>query len=179
MVTIENRPDEFEQLWSIYCEAFALDERRTREDVEQLCKSGKLSFSAVVKEGVSIGVTGFRTVGELVYLEYLAVRADQRGTGVGSEFLTAFRERFQGRTIVLEVEVPESDIQFRRIGFYERNGFVLNRGIFTQPPLQKGQNPVALHLMTSPKGCSDTQWENIAGTLLDEVYDRSVVLLLK
>lgn len=71
-----------------------------------------------------------------VILDYYAVSSSMRGTGVGSSFISRFKEYFQPMGIdylLLEVESVESsknqeetDIRERRIHFYEKNGCVLS-----------------------------------------------------
>ena len=53
------------------------------------------------------------------YLEHLAVAPEARNGGLGGRFLDGLTE---DRPCVLEVELPETDLARRRIGFYKRNG---------------------------------------------------------
>ena len=50
------------------------------------------------------------------------------------------------------MEPPETELTRRRIGFYERNGFVLNDYDYVQPSLGEGKDPVPLRIMTWPRG---------------------------
>ena len=51
--------------------------------------------------------------------------------------------------ICLEVELPETEMAARRIGFYERNGFYYNDYFYMQPPIAEGRNAIPLRLMTT------------------------------
>ena len=52
-------------------------------------------------------------------------------------------------SVLLEVEMPETDFARRRIGFYERNGFrVRDEFKYIQPPYSPGQPSLELLLMT-------------------------------
>lgn len=67
---------------------------------------------------------------ECALLLYFAIFPEMRGNGCGSGFLKIICERYNGRSIVLEVEDPaaanteEKRLQTeRRVRFYERAGF--------------------------------------------------------
>ena len=57
-----------------------------------------------------------------VYIEHFAVSPAARNSGIGSALLQQVTAPMQ-KPVCLEVELPESDITRRRIGFYRRNGF--------------------------------------------------------
>ena len=75
--------------------------------------------------------------------------------------------------ICLEVEFPDNEISRRRIGFYERNGFVLNNYPYIQPPISEGRNPVPLKIMTTDKGITEEQFNKIRALLYKYVYNVS------
>lgn len=80
---------------------------------------------------VAMAVTGI--VGQAgeqkLIIDYLAVRAEMRGTGVGTRFLEQIRQwaalehHIQG--IIIEAESGTSESHKERIHFWERNGFIL------------------------------------------------------
>ena len=60
----------------------------------------------------------------------------------------------------------------RRIAFYERNGFFLNKYDYIQPPMSKGKNPVPLLVMTSGGKVSAKRFDEIKKCLYREVYKK-------
>lgn len=58
-----------------------------------------------------------------LFVDYLLVNPNSRGGGIGGQVLDRLKRK--GKTIILEVEPPESEDgdTTRRIRFYERNGF--------------------------------------------------------
>ena len=76
----------------------------------------------------------------------------------------------QKRPYCLEVELPETDMARRRIGFYMRNGFFLNEYDYIQPPISKGRLPVPLRIMTSGGRITQADFEKIRTVLYKEVY---------
>jgi len=99
---------------------------------------------------------------ECIYVEHLAVDASVRRQGYGGRMLQALKE--EGRPIVLEVELLETDIARRRIAFYERNGFRLwTSRNYQQPPYRQGDSPIAMRLMA---------WGNLPESRFEEVVRR-------
>ena len=93
---------------------------------------------------------GFLAVWEFesfTYIEHFAVDPVLRNSGTGSAMLQELVRKYQ-KQICLEVELPEDELTRRRIGFYERNGFVFNEYPYIQPPISKGKSPVPLRIMT-------------------------------
>ena len=50
--------------------------------------------------------------------------------------------------VVLEVEMPTEEMSKRRIGFYERLGYVLDDHVYFQPPYRQGEPLLEMRLMT-------------------------------
>ena len=50
--------------------------------------------------------------------------------------------------VVLEVEIPVEEMSKRRIGFYERLGYVLDNHVYYQPPYRLGEEFLEMRLMT-------------------------------
>lgn len=86
---------------------------------------------------------------DMRYVEHIAVMPSLRGHGLGREVLNLFL-RESDIPVFLEVEIPDKDIKHRRIKFYERLGFVLNKHAYFQPSYHVGGEPVPLLIMTYP-----------------------------
>lgn len=73
--------------------------------------------------------------GSTLLLDYLAVLADKRSSGIGSKIITEVQKMAQneGKHLILEVENPDyeapganRDYMVKRIGFYEKNNIHLS-----------------------------------------------------
>ena len=99
---------------------------------------------------------------KFVYLEYFAVDASLRGRGAGQRILEELRDSFPHK-VILEIDPPKDGISRRRLGFYQRHGFVPNPQFdYVHPPYTDEGEPFPLLLVTH-------------GDLLDEETYRSFV----
>lgn len=115
---------------------------------------------------------GFLAVWEFesfTYIEHFAVDPVLRNSGTGSAMLQELVRKYQ-KQICLEVELPEDELTRRRIGFYERNGFVFNEYPYIQPPISKGKSPVPLRIMTYGSAITRETFEEMKEVLYRRVY---------
>ena len=94
-----------------------------------------------------------------------------RGTGVGSKFLKEFSEN-STKPIILEVELPETEIAEKRIKFYERLGYVVNHYPYTQPAYQPESNPVEMFVMSYGSSLSETDFNDYTKKIKKVVYNQ-------
>ena len=73
--------------------------------------------------------------------------------------------------IVLEVEEPTDDITYRRIAFYQRQGFVLQNVPYQQPPYRKGGKWFPMKLMTLREENFSLKFEIIKESIYKEAYN--------
>ena len=109
---------------------FPLAERRPLLSMLRLRKKGLYQVFGLVENGKLVGYGA--TAGqenEPLLLDYLAVCQGERGKGVGSRMLSLLCGQMKNM-LLAEVESPlitadpnEPQMRWRRIRFYERNGF--------------------------------------------------------
>lgn len=110
---------------------------------------------------------GFVTVWELegfCFIEHFVIYEDYRNRGYGARVLALLKENY--RMLVLEAEPPETELQTRRIRFYERSGFFVNDVNYVQPPYREGGEAVKLLLLSCPAPLAD------ADAVISELYRR-------
>ncbi len=147
----------FQQAWQIYQSAFPETEKRTLQQHIRTMQNPHFQCFAV--SHTHIGVAGIITcwqLPEFCFGEHFAIRDTLRGTGIGRKALLQLLAQ-ANRPFWLEVELPETDIQQRRIQFYQRMGFVCNPHAYQQPPYQKHLPPVPMLLMTHPQPITPQQ----------------------
>lgn len=93
-----------------------------------------------------------------VYLEYFAVEKEWRGYGAGQRILEELRDMFP-RRVILEIDPPEDEISRRRLGFYQRHGFVANPQFdYIHPPYTDEGEPFPLLLMSHEELLDDATY---------------------
>jgi GNAT superfamily N-acetyltransferase len=159
-IKIENTLDKyFQEAWELYESSFPLEERRQFDSQVKLFKNEKYNFDVLIKEGVFIGFLMWWEFDNLRFIEYFSTVQHIRNQGLGKRIIEKFIKRSQKR-ILLEVELPESDIQRRRINFYERLGFQLNAHYYEVPPMHEGFSALELRIMSFPNSISEKDVRN-------------------
>lgn len=125
----------------IFESSFPVSERRTYGSLERLIETEERFHCEVVSFDSRTDVPDDRfscdaiicywTFEEFLYVEYLAIDDRLRGGGHGTAIMRLLT--VHARTVVLEVEPPADSLTRRRVGFYERLGFVLCPDSYVQP----------------------------------------------
>lgn len=140
---------EFDGLYGIIEESFPYEERRDREDERREIKRKEFNFCRLVSGKETVGIAAYWSLKKYIFLEHLAIKKSERGKGYGAVFLNKLGE-LSDKPIILEVEPPEkSEVARKRIGFYERNGYILNEKKDYEQPSYHGGKGVHLLLMSS------------------------------
>lgn len=165
------RNEEFDRVYRIMETSFPVDERRPFDEQRALLEDPAYQIYVCTAPG-SEAVAAFVAVWEfepVVFLEHFAVAPQCRNGGLGARMLKELVGQ-AGKTVCLEVELPETEIAARRIAFYERNGFFLNEYPYLQPPISKGRSAVPLQIMTSGRPVSEEEFQRIKALLYRRVY---------
>lgn len=141
--------DYFTLAWQLYEDAFPKYERRTLEAQSNLFRNPCYQFDVFVKEDCFIGFVLWWNFKDFQYIDHFAVSKLLRNKGYGAKILKKFIKRNPKPTL-LEVELPESPINKRRIIFYERIGFKLNLHDY-KVPSSIDDCKIDLLVMTYPK----------------------------
>lgn len=163
--------NDFDQIFEIMEMSFPQDEYRPYEKQKELFDDPAYQIYAWV-DSKTDAIQGFLAIWEfeeVVFFEHLAVNPAYRNNGIGGKIL---REvvALSGKMVCLEVELPETEIAARRIGFYERNHFCLNEYAYEQPALSEGCSAVPLLIMTYGRPISEEEFGKIKNLLYRRVY---------
>ena len=156
--------------------SFPYNERRAKYDVKNLLTNGQEVFLKIVLEGKFIGFIAYRDIDKIRFFEYFAISPEFRNKGIGSIIIEKFISDFISsklETLVLEVERPTDEIKERRIAFYNRIGFNLNKYDYNQPNYHTGK-PVPMFLMTYQKELSFDDFCIIKKAIYNNVYTKQI-----
>ena len=159
---------DFSEIYRIMQASFSDDEYRPYD--EQLALFEEPEYRIYYMPAGFLAVWEFES---FIYIEHFAVDPALRNSGTGSAMLQELVKQYQ-KPICLEVEFPEDELTRRRIGFYERNGFVFNEYPYIQPPISKGKSPVPLRIMTYGEAITRETFEAMKNVLYRSVYKYGV-----
>lgn len=160
----------FDELFAILEQSFPKSKRRDRTG--HLAEFSEERFNSICYiPDKLMGFLNYWDFDDFIYIEHFAVSPELRGQGTGSALMRYLAELTDGRKLVLEAEPPDdSSIAARRVAFYERLGFRLNRYKYIQPALIKGEKPIPLVIMSSPTLLSPDEYDVIRERMYHEVY---------
>lgn len=152
-------------------ESFPEEERRD-DDMQRYNTDNNPLFTTylITDDAEYIGLITLWRLSGFLYVEHLATSPSVRNKGYGKMIMQALLNNFPDSKIVLEVELPEDEFSKRRIGFYERNGFVLCRKSYMQPPYRKSGSPIPMHIMFSGADSIDGMFDTITSEIYKNVY---------
>lgn len=129
--SILENPSFEERAIALYLSAFPEEERPDYHLMKEKANEGKIFLEgAIGEDGDFKGIAFCVPYKDIVYLYFLAVEPEARNHGMGSSILSAVKEAFKGRRIILNIESlhhlqnGEEELKRRRLHFYQRNGFV-------------------------------------------------------
>ena len=120
-----NAPD----LRALYESAFPDEERIPWDDLLRLVREMPLEFAEYRDGEELLGLTIVYPRTRLSWFWYFAVPEEKRGRGIGQRILSALLARYEGRSVVLDMEdpaqpdAPNPEQRRRRRDFYLHNGF--------------------------------------------------------
>lgn len=170
-----NREDnkELDFVKNLYLDSFPESERRETNTMFDLhsCKDNAFVIQIVIKDDRYVGFLTYWDFEDYVYAEHFAISPEFRNGGFGGKVMELFMKLIT-HPIVLEVELPNTILSERRIGFYQRLGFKLWEDIpYQQPPYSKDGNPVPMKLMTYGAIDLDKDLQKVRDEIYREVYN--------
>lgn len=161
--------NDFKEIWTIYKSSFPFDERRSLKQQLKLFKNKRYSFFAVYEIKSLVGIITLWNLNNCIFIEHLAVKRNLTGRGIGTKLLKEFISKHK-KTIILEVERAKSEANKRRISFYKRLGFKLNKHLYTQPSYAKSKSPVPMFLMAYPHKISKPKFSKVREEIHTSAY---------
>lgn len=146
---------DFNKLYKLLQKSFPIDEYRSFEGQKALFKDDNYGLAGELGENGELkGFIAFFEFADFVFIEHFVIEPIYRNLGIGQGLLNGFCNRCK-KPVLLEVELPISELNIRRISFYRRNGFYYNDYPYMQPPIEEGRKSIELALMTYPKPMLD------------------------
>lgn len=119
---------EYNKIKKLMLTSFPKNERYPMWLLELLSKRKCIDFSAFYDEEKFCGLTYSISSDKMTFLLYLAVNAEVRSKGYGSEILSCLKKSVPENIVVFNVEKPNTNAdnneqRIKRVNFYLKNGF--------------------------------------------------------
>lgn len=150
--------------------SFPSDEYRDLDELRDITDHRPHFYNNVVlNDGTPIGLLSYWDFDDFYYAEHFAIDPTQRNGGYGKAVLQHLCQLLD-KPIVLEVEEPDEEMARRRIGFYQRNGFVLWDNEYRQPPYKPGDPCLPMRLMVYGPLDSRKDYNRVVRRIYRDVY---------
>ncbi|MEG2177319.1 MAG: hypothetical protein RRY15_00380 [Bacteroidales bacterium] len=123
-----------------------------------------------IEHSMPVGILIYWEFAEFIYLGHFAIAEDFRNHKLGGQFLSNFLKD-TSKPVILEVELPDTDLAVRRIGFYERLGLKLYTKSYMQPAYSPSLQSIPLYLMeTERTHLLEKEFDKIVKMMHTEIY---------
>jgi ribosomal protein S18 acetylase RimI-like enzyme len=162
---------DFEKIYALMEYAFPIEEVRPRENAKAQLKDPHYTIWISKNEADQIlGFIAEWDLGSNLFLEHFAVDQTLRGVGIGSRMMAAYLAQ-AAKPVVIEVEDEKTEINIRRIGFYQRLGFYLSEYGYDQPVMRGDiSKKISLKMMTYPAPLTAAGFETFKQQVFTEIY---------
>ena len=159
----------FDSIYNILEKSFEPFLHRGYENQKILLENDRYNLITYSENNEILGFLTYWKIEEnILFVEHFAVDERARGKGIGSKIFNDFL-KLEGHKI-LEVEPPHTEIDKKRIKFYESFDFIFDEREYYQPPYKKGDNKTRLNIMSSKK-LDENEFNTIIGKIYKYVYN--------
>ncbi|MBQ9071967.1 MAG: GNAT family N-acetyltransferase [Bacilli bacterium] len=148
MKLIAIHEDEFVGIYEEMTKSFIEDEIRSFDDAYVLLELDSYNIYHIVIEEKRVGFITVWDLSTCFFVEHFVIYEEYRNSGFGGKAIDIVNEKF--KQVILEAELPLSNISIRRLGFYNRHGYKVNDVEYIQPPYNKDKKEVPMHLLSYP-----------------------------
>ena len=158
-----------DEIRKIYENSFPKNERRNYKKQKEIIDNPLYSIKPIIKNDL-IGFIATWELSKFTFIEHFALKDSERGKGYGTNFLKEFITNNR-KSIILEVELPNTKDAMRRIEFYKKLSFHLNEFEYYQPALNENTSKIPLLIMSYPYKLEKSQFVVIKDELYEKVYN--------
>ena len=149
---------------------FPENEYRSFDQLQNLIEAEeRFKINIIYNNNEQVGVISYWNFDDFYFIELLATEEKCRNQGIGSQLLQLICKQMD-KPIILEIELPTSELTIRRKAFYERNNFVTWPNIYFQPPFREGEEIIPLKLCCYGNLNAEKDFENIKRIIHTQVY---------
>ncbi len=150
----------FSEAWALYQRSFPLSERRKIDLQQEIFNESRFYFNVFHNGEQLIGLLNWWVFEDYLFVDHFCTDEKCRGKGLGAQMMKQLQYSTK-KPLLLEVEVPDSPMKIRRVRFYQRLGFHLNKYTYQQPPFHAQGECVDLQVMSYPDPLSAEMYQKL------------------
>lgn len=166
---IDMNEKDFDSFFNILDNSFPQNERRDYPSQKALLSVGKYRPFVFKENDEVLALMATWEFADFAYVEHLAVDNKLRGKGVGTELIKNYLNKCD-KKVFLEVEPPNCETSKKRVSFYEKLGFCFNDFYYLQQPLNPGDSPFRLNIMSYPESIGEKEFDKYKKDIYKDVY---------
>lgn len=177
LIEVSKKSEDYAAIKRLYKKAFPTNERAPFWLLMKKNKPSTADFWAFRDGNEFVGFTYVVKYQNLAYIFYLAIQADKRGKGYGTQAIEALKNRYAGKRIFLALESPDEtadnyEQRVKRHAFYEKCGL-------SDIPYRLKEASVVYSLMGIGKAVEPeeyrTMMENYLGGFFSRIVDMRII----
>ena len=151
--------------------AFPIEEVRTYENAVTILRDSRYRILVSQnQDGEILGFIAAWDLGSTIFVEHFAVDQALRGAGIGSRMMAAYLSQAT-KPVMIEVEDEKTEINERRIVFYQRLGFYLSEFGYHQPVMRGNvSKAISLRIMSYPEPLTESRFQNFKFQVFSQIY---------
>ncbi|KJU72657.1 GNAT family N-acetyltransferase [Clostridium baratii] len=171
-IRLKNINDEnWNKIWRIYEESFPKHELRNIKEQKEAMNDDEFFCVYAKEEETVVGIIFYWEWEQFRYIEHFAVNPNLRGGGYGSKILEEICN--DDKITILEIDPVVDEISERRLVFYERLGFKMNKFNHLHPPYKNGDKGHKLKVLSYKCIISENQFSDFKNFLENHVMKYS------
>lgn len=159
----------FEETWELYQSSFPPHEQRPLFVQKWTLRKPEYHCDIILQNEQLIALLFWWEIDKFRFIEHFAIHQNIRNQGIGSQLLNEFVSLCE-EPVLLEVEPEQTEVNLKRIRFYEKLSFEINPFPYAQPSYKEGILPIPLHLMSYPKQLTHEQFTKSVTAIYKTVY---------
>nr|WP_320059694.1 GNAT family N-acetyltransferase [uncultured Bacteroides sp.] len=162
--------EKYNYMEKLLIESFPPEEYRQLDVLRKYTDHCPNFHNNIIMNGqIPIGFITYWDFGYFSYIEHFAIDPQQRNEGHGKKVLNYLCTQLN-TPIVLEVELPTTEIAKRRINFYEELRFIVWEKEYHQPPYKTENTSIPMYLMKYGDSDHDIDLTEVKKIIYHRVY---------
>ncbi|MDH6311041.1 ribosomal protein S18 acetylase RimI-like enzyme [Dysgonomonas sp. PFB1-18] len=149
----------------IYTTSFPVFEQRSPKQQSDAFKDSHYHLSAWIDGEKLLSFVSYWDFEGYIYIEHLAVNPELRGQNIGSQMLDAFADEVK-KTVILEIDPLIDEVSEKRLAFYEKLGYKINKYKHTHPAYNKDYKPHNLVVLSLYEELKDEEYQQFYNDLV-------------